>query len=714
MEKQRKKQVKRTISWGLVVVLVALLAVMPLLASRNEATDGPLASILSGTAQRSSIDTRLIGGGTLAAEAPIEITIPAEVKLTGYQVGNGDTVQKGDVIATVDRVTVMTAITQVQETMDYLAEEIEAVIDEEASDTVTAQAGGTVKIIYAQEGEKVQDVMLRDGALAVLSLDGMMAVQVDRKTDLSAGDTVCVVLSDGTEVDGKVESNLEGVLTVVMEDDDYAVGAEVKLTTEDGDRIGSGTLYIHSRWNATAYSGTVSDIRVSEGATVSAGKTLMKLEETGSTAAYYQLTAQHRKYEALMLELFRMYQTETITAPCDGVISGVDEDGVYMLSDQGAAWEITFLVNSPNGDDESAYTNFIGQVTAVGIDGLVLNMNPQPLSITDYKDLSGVPLDASLMTESVIYSTQAPVYELVEGEWAQLDVSEIVAGDLLLFAGDTDGNFVWVVRVATGTALPEPPEATEPVEPSVPADSNQPAEPSDDTTATDPSTPSHSTTTTTPTTPSASGQSGGGIPQGGGSFSGIGGGVTQEEAEYELYTTETVTIASVTSQEEMTVEITIDELDITEIFVGQEASVTVDALPGETFAAAVTQIANSGESSGGNSKFTVELTLEKSGDMLPGMSASAVITLGTVSDVVCVPVAALTENGTETILYTSYDGETGELGNPVAVTVGVSDGEHAQILSGIEEGSTFYYPYYDTLVISDAPDVGGFGFRYGR
>ena len=192
--------------------------------------------------------------------------------------------------------------------------------------------------------------------------------------------------------------------------------------------------------------------------------------------------------------------------------------------------------------------------------------------------------------------------------------------------------------------------------------------------------------------------------------SGFGGGAVQQEETEALYSQETVTIASVIPQEKMTVEITVDELDITHISTGQSADVTVDALPGEKFTATVTQIASCGESEGGNSKFSVVLTLEKAGDMLPGMHASVLITLNTVNNVVSVPVAALTEDGTETILYTSYDEETGALGNPVAVTIGVSDEEYAEILSGIDEGAIYYYPYYDTLVIHDTPDRGGSPF----
>ena len=707
MDKNKKKQIRKFISWCCAAALVVLLAVMPLLASGEEEQDGPQASILSGTAEYRDIDMQLVGGGMLTAEEAKKATIPAAVKLTEYLVGNGDIVKEDDPLASVDRVSVMAAITEVQETLEYLADEIQTASRDEASSKVVAQAGGIVKILYAEEGESVQDVMLEHGALAVLSLDGKMAVQIQRNTDLAAGDTVCVSLSDDTEAEGRVESNLDGILVVTVTDDGYAVGERVTVTTEDGNRIGSGELYIHSRWNATAYSGTVSDIRYGEGKEVYAGATLMTLEDTGYTAEYLQLSDKHREYEELMLELFQMYQTETLTAPCDGIVSGVDEDGTYMLSSAEEGWVLTLLANAPNGDDETEYINYVGRVAEVGIDGLVLKLNPQSVSITDYTDLSGVPMDTALMTVDQIFAVSVPVYELSGGTWMQVDAASLAQGDILLFAGDaSSGGMVWIIRAATGVAVPE--EPTEPSAPEEPTDPLDPSEPSDPDTPTQSTEPNSSGTQTMPGT--------GGMPSGG--MSGISGSIAggysgeipQEEEDSNLYSTETVTVASVTPQKEMTVAISIDELDISKLYIGQTAKITVDALSGETFSAAITKIGNSGESEGGNSKFTVELTLEQSENMLPGMNASAYITLDTVQSVLTVPVAALVDDGTRTVLYTGYDEETETLTDPIQVTTGVSDGEYVQILSRMEEDMAFFYAYYDTLEISNVPEMSGFSF----
>ena len=672
MDQGRKKNIKRAVAFGCALALVLLLAAMPLLAKQDVEDDGPQASILSGTVAAGSINTELVGGGTLAEEERVSVSVLSEVKLKKFLVSNGDRVTEGTPIATVDRVTVMTAISQVQETLEYLSEQIEDARETDSDEKVTALAGGTVKILYAREGDSVQNVMLEHGALAVLSLDGLMAVDLETDSALAAGSAVTVTLSDGTAVSGEVVRNLAGEMTVTVEDDGYAVGDGVQVTAEDGTSVGSGVLYIYSPWNATAYAGTVSSVKVSEGDKLSAGKTLMVLTDVGYSASYRQLIGQRQEYEDMMLELFKMYQTETVTAPCDGVVSGIDTDSLQLLQDRGTGYVLNFLTNAPNGDDATVYSNYIGQVTTVASNGWVVNVNPQSVPIEDYLDLSGVELDTALMTQTVLHTqTEIPVFTLTEGTWVQVDRATVGSGDILLFAADPQGGLVWSVLVEKGAAQPGGSE--------------------------------------TPPASGMPGSSGGTAAQpgfSGGSFGGMGG-MAEPEPEFELYELDTVEIAAVTAQDTVTLEITVDEQDVKALQVGMTAQIKINALGGEKYTATVTEIGNTGTSNGGSSKYTVTLTMDRAENMLSGMNATATIILASTGNVLTVPAAALVEQGGRTVVYTGYDEETGTLLNPVEVEVGVSDGETVEILQGLTEGQTYYYAYYDMLYISDTPDFGG-------
>ena len=720
MDRTKKKQIKRVISLVCIAALVAFLAAMPLLTRQEQEEDGPKASILSGTVTAGNIDTRLIGGGTLTESDAVRISVPAAVKLKAFLVSNGDTVTEGDPIASIDFVTVMTAITQVQETLEHLSERIEETSTVTSEQTVSALAGGTVKILYAQAGDSVQDVMLEHGALAVLSLDGLMAVDLQTESTLAVGTAVKLTFSDGSNAQGKVLRNLAGEMTVTVEDDGYDLGEPVQITDEDGNPLGSGELYIYSPWNATAYAGTVKTVKVREGDTLKAGKALMVLENVGHSAEYRQLIGQRQAYEELMLDLFRMYQSGVVTAPADGVVSGIDKASIQLLSAEGG-WVLSLLANAPTGDDETVYSNFVGQIQTIADNGWVLCLNPETFPVGDYLDLSGVSLDTSRMTQTVLYTSNgAPVFTLENGAWVLVDSNSVGTGEILLFAADGAGSIVWTVLLEKTKELP--PEPSEPEIPDIPTEPSEPVIPDDPTVPTEPDMPTDPTVPsepggTTPSFPGGGNQSGGsGFPSGNGSFSGMGGmgGVIEQEPAFELYGMDMVQIAAVTAQDTMTLEITIDELDVKSLRVGMTALVRIDALGGEKHEAAITQIGNTGTSNGGNSKYTVELTMPRGTDMLGGMTATAVIVLDTAEQVLTIPADALVEKGNETLVYTRYDEENDVLLDPVTVRIGTSDGETVEILEGLNEGQTYWYAYYDTLEISFTPDFGGGGMFFGR
>ena len=329
MDKTKKKSVKRYILWGVLALAVLWLALMPLMARQQQTEDGPQASILSANATVSSIQSAIHGGGTLEAGEPEDITIPKDVKITEFLVKNGDMVSEGDALAAVDKVSVMTAITEIRDSMSTVEKQMESYSNEKAATEVSAAAGGRVKLVYAREGDRVESVMLEHGALAVLSLDSKLCVRLTAGSDLATGETVTVTLADGKEVTGRVESNLSGELVVTIADKGYAVGQTVSVAG-----VGTGELEIHSPWNATAFAGTVSTVYAQPEQTLNSGAALFTLKDTDYTAQREILAKTHREYEELLQKLFKMYETGVIFAPCDGMVSGIDKDSTHLLAAQ--------------------------------------------------------------------------------------------------------------------------------------------------------------------------------------------------------------------------------------------------------------------------------------------------------------------------------------------------------------------------------------------
>ena len=183
------------------------------------------------------------------------------------------------------------------------------------------------------------------------------------------------------------------------------------------------------------------------------------------------------------------------------------------------------------------------------------------------------------------------------------------------------------------------------------------------------------------------------------------GGYGSSSGQTQLYDLNGDVLMTVTPQDTMTLTVNVDEADISDVKTGMSAEITVNALPEEVFEGEITKVAKTGSGNGGSSKFAVEITLPRQGEMLAGMSASAVISLYEKMDVLTLPAAALTEDGAKTIVYTALDKKTGEPVSPVEVTTGISDGETVEILSGLQSGDTVYYAYYDTLEESDAVET---------
>ena len=100
-------------------------------------------------------------------------------------------------------------------------------------------------------------------------------------------------------------------------------------------------------------------------------------------------------------------------------------------------------------------------------------------------------------------------------------------------------------------------------------------------------------------------------------------------------------------------EVEVDETDIPTVSLGQAAKITIDAVPDRTFKGHVTEIGNSpsqtaagGNAAGGQRQattFLVKITIDEPvPDVRPGFTTTAEITTATKSNVVAVPIQALT------------------------------------------------------------------------
>ena len=702
----------------LLCVILAIALIVSSLPSGISAATKVNSKVLSAVPEENTISTVLSGGGTLSPQAGTAQSLPQALELETYYVKNGQTVSEGDPIAQMDLVAVKAAISELQEVMDTL----DAAIASESSKTndsvIRSGTAGRVKKIYAREGTAAADTVYESGALLLLSLDGLMAVDLEARAEV--GQRVTVTLSDGTALEGTVESVSDGTATVTLSDETAPLDDSVTVTTEDGETLGTGNLYIHSRLRVAGAYGTVSKISVKENQQVSAGSALLTLKDTGHTAEYARLLNRRTELEDQMESLVKLSKDGILHADCGGIVSGVDTEISYtdpaVLTQTrsqaspgytalgGIRMENTDTPQAqPSGEDQSqnpdgnqnpgtgsgqnpgegedpqpgtggsgtdeteTATYILGQVTDASrlSEGVLTyavqkTIRAEELATQSFADM----LDPTVpvQTQELTYTKQTVLLS-TGGAWIESGFEQISEGDAILIGAGI------IVYQKTGTSVPG---GTPSIDPS--------------------QFPSISTGI------AGSGSAMSGMASMAGGMSGYG--TAAKTAAYDSYDTAKKDAAAITADEEMTVQIQVDELDIRTLETGMAATVTLDALPGSSFTGAVTSINPYGENSGGNTKYTVTVTLPRDEKMRSGMNASVKITTGVSGTVPTVPAAAVVFNAGKSWLYTGYNEKTDTLTDPVEIQTGLSDGSLVELLSGLSEGSSFYYRYADSIEYS--------------
>jgi HlyD family secretion protein len=154
------------------------------------------------------------------------------------------------------------------------------------------------------------------------------------------------------------------------------------------------------------------------------------------------------------------------------------------------------------------------------------------------------------------------------------------------------------------------------------------------------------------------------------------------------------------------VEVTVSELDVEQITVGQEVSLTLDALPDQTFVGRVADVAFMGSSNQGVITYPVTVVVDEPDPALrPGMTTAVSIIVEQHQDVIVVPNRALQVSGGQRTVRVLYQGQ--EISVPV--TLGLVGDTTSEIAEGaLQVGDEVVLNASSTTQTSNF--VGGAGF----
>ncbi|MDL2236966.1 biotin/lipoyl-binding protein [Christensenellaceae bacterium OttesenSCG-928-K19] len=733
-EQNQKKKKKK---WILPVVIIGVLAVLiyfgatAIRESRRVLAD---AQTRTAAAKHGSVELSVAGSGSLTADDSADVKIPALLEIDEILVEVGDVVQAGDPLATLDSVALQSAITEVQDEIATIDEQIDEAESTTEESEIEASVAGRVKEIAVTEGDSVSQTVAQAGHLMILSLDGTMKVEVESGAQPETGSSVTVGLPDGSAEEGEVVSSGASSFIVSLTDDGPEAGQTVSIQNEDGQALGDGVLEVNAPLNVVGGNGTVKSVDVELNDKVGKGASLLTLQSTTSSREYQDLAQQRIQYEELLRILLQYAETNTITADIAGSITeiqaGQSVSSAETSSDLDVSGILSNLPISAQNAEEGIVFDTLAHTTANTAQALTLETNagetgeytlassgdPQdpPTTVTEIVGVIDVPVAAPVLagTPQVTIAPGAGYTGTVAWEpAASFFVPETAYTAVVVLKAEPGFRFANDIQVTiAGAVISElvvsqeaeqnivafraafPPTAALPQDVDLEQYINDILQDS-------------------------IGQAANGLGDSLGSLGNIGGSFSIDSSALGQGTTTSAPSTAmaaaftITPGQAYSIIAEIDEVDIFSIAVGQDVNIVMDALLDDMFHGTVTKISTVGTSQSGVTTYPVTIRLDPADTpLLGGMNATANIVTKVSENALLIPLEALQEQGEERFVYI-YDPNVNlserqqndqPLGEVRTVTTGISDGVNVEITSGLQEGEEVVYTVTESNAFLEA------------
>ena len=163
-------------------------------------------------------------------------------------------------------------------------------------------------------------------------------------------------------------------------------------------------------------------------------------------------------------------------------------------------------------------------------------------------------------------------------------------------------------------------------------------------------------------------------------------------------TTASETLCTIYDLSYLEMTLNVDELEILSIKEGQTVTITADAIPDRTFTGVVTSVSAAGTTTGGTTTYPVTIRIDDTGDLLPGMNATAEIEVSSASNALAVPNGSVVRGNYVLVTKDSPSAANAvqDMTAPdgyvyVKITTGTSDDDYIEVAGGLQEGDTIAY-----------------------
>lgn len=326
------RAVRKTVKIIVVVALLCGAGLFGLKAYINkQAESSSTTSYSRAVVTRGALEETVYGSGTTSARNQTNVLAEAEGTLTDLRVSVGDAVKAGDILAVMTNADLDDTITDLEFDLWELDDQILSTSAGSKVTTIEAPAAGRVVAIYAEAGDDALAVFRREGALAIISTDGRMKVElsdVDTASGVSLGEKLTVTgetfIAEGTVVDLTRQGTC---LTLTIQDDSLPMGETVTVARQNGMTLGTSTLEVNKPMAVSSYGGTIESVKVSVGDKVKRADTLFKLTDSPLTLKIENLRLQREAAAKSLEEAKQQRENLIVVAPCDGTIAtlGISE-----------------------------------------------------------------------------------------------------------------------------------------------------------------------------------------------------------------------------------------------------------------------------------------------------------------------------------------------------------------------------------------------------
>ena len=375
---------KKNWKWLVPVVVVAAAGAVFLIGGGRNGAASRDVTYAETTPVRQDVSNSLSGTGTLnpANTYTVKSLVDGKILTGGFE--EGDKVEEGDVLYTVDSSDATTKVEQAGITLQQAQRNYDKTVDRQY---VRAEVAGVVSSLKVAKGDEVtsgQEVaIIRDSSKMLLTLEFPAA----DAANFSVGQTAQVTL-DGTfeQLDGTVTSVtgtdalstgnlLTRTVTLSVSNAGGLTTAQAATATINGvSSIAAANFQYQAERTLTALaSGTVTAINVREGGSVNKDDIILTLSGEELTESIQSASETLRGAELSMQNMQDAMDNYTITSPISGTIIEKNAkvgDALSTGSDLCTIYDLSYLEMTINVDELQVSSLKVGQSVQVTADAV--------------------------------------------------------------------------------------------------------------------------------------------------------------------------------------------------------------------------------------------------------------------------------------------------------------------------------------------------------